>query len=273
MGKDSEIEWCHHTFNPWWGCEKVSAGCLHCYAETLSHRWGFDIWGPAKHTARRTFGDKHWQEPIKWNREVEIQNYGSLIAPQRHRVFSGSMCDVFENHPMLPAEREKLFGLISATPYLDWLLLTKRPENILQMIPEEWKDSPLHNVWFGTSVEDQGQADKRIPELLKVPATVRFLSCEPLIEEVNLHEHFGPSLYYYEDEDGGYSKDWKYESDIDWVIIGGESGHGKRPFNTNWARSIHGQCEMAGVAFFMKQVDKIQSIPDDLMIRQFPAAA
>ena len=180
MGQDSKIEWTHHTFNHWWGCIKVSPGCEHCYAETLSKRYGHSIWGPAKTTQRRTFGEKHWVEPLKWDRLAQVSG-------ERKRVFCASMADVFEDHPQLPSEREKLWALIEQTPMLDWLLLTKRPENVNRMLPDMWELGGLpSNIWIGTSVENQEQADKRIPELLKVPARVRFLSCEPLLGPVDL---------------------------------------------------------------------------------------
>lgn len=243
MGQDSKIEWTHHTFNPWHGCAKVSEGCKNCYAETLSHRWGFEIWGA--NAERRFFKDKHWQEPLKWNEEARK-------AGESRRVFCGSMCDVFEDRPDLTAQRERLYELIWKTPYLDWLLLTKRPENILRMIPADWHkeaEAPF-NLWLGTSVENT-KALKRIEYLNECSniAKVTFLSCEPLLEEIDLKGKL------------------KF---IDWVIVGGESGHGKRPFNADWARKIQSDCKETATVFFMKQMDKVQPIPDDLMIREFP---
>lgn len=157
--------------------------------------------------------------------------------------------------------RERLFRLIDATPNLDWLLLTKRPENIAKMMPE-WCDSKQsdptgiaklqgrNNVWIGTSVEDQKTADERIPHLLKVPAKVRFLSMEPLLGPVFLgrlvHRHDGYSPEYFQVEQMGRIA-------IHWVIVGGESGHGSRPMHPDWPRSIRDQCQAAGVPFFFKQ--------------------
>lgn len=253
--KDSKIEWTHHTFNPWWGCVKVSEGCKHCYAETFSKRTGNDVWGVDK--PRRFFGDKHWNEPLKWDREA-------FESGERRRVFCASMADVFEDRRDLDDQRAKLFNLILKTPNLDWLLLTKRPENIKRlMYPSAiWG---IENVWLGTTCENQEQADKRIPELLAVPAAVRFLSCEPLLGPVNLHEVT-------RDPFGGIPG-------IHWVIVGGESGHGARPMTEIWARDLRNQCNNAGVAFFMKQmggtIDKrhdLDDLPEDLRIRQFPTA-
>lgn len=261
MSKNSGIEWCTHTFNPWWGCVKVSTGCENCYAETLSRRFDHNIWGPAKTTQRRLFGDKHWQEPIKWNREAQK-------AGQRARVFCASMADVFEDHSDVVEARMRLFDVIEHTPYLDWLLLTKRPENIKRLWPFAWYDEQFiwSNVWLGTSVENQEMADKRIPFLLEIPAAVRFLSVEPMLGPIDL---WGAR---YKNPDGsltGAISTW-VRYGVDWVIVGGESGPGKRPMDLDWARRIRDDCKVAGVPFFFKQVDKVQPIPLDLMIRQFP---
>lgn len=232
MGKDTKIEWCHHSWNPWWGCVKVSAGCEHCYAESFSKRTGHNIWGPAKTTARRLFGERHWTEPLKWNEKT-------VETGERHRVFCASMADVFEDHPQLVAERQRLFELIDRTPHLDWLLLTKRPENIQRLCPFGWYDDQFSwpNVWLGISVENQQMADKRIGHLMYIPARVRFLSCEPLLAAVDV---------------SGYLS-FREFSGIDWVIAGGESGHNARPMHPDWARSLRNQCQADGVAFLFKQ--------------------
>ena len=236
MGKNSSIEWCHHTHNIVWGCQRVSPGCQHCYAETLAKRYGHDVWGPAKTTARREMSAAYWQQPYKWNKAAQQ-------AGERARVFCGSMSDVFEDHPTNADARERLWPLIDATPWLDWLLLTKRPENISRMLPAAWLETPQANVWLGTSVEDQQRADERIPHLLRVPAAVRFLSCEPLLGPVNIRD-------FVTDGAGHWRTPTKERR---WVIAGGESGHGARPMNPNWARSLRQQCEAAGVSFFFKQ--------------------
>lgn len=244
--KNSKIEWCHHTFNCWWGCVKVSPGCEHCYAETLSKRTGHNIWGPAKTTDRRLFGDKHWAEPLKWNKQAKE-------AGERHRVFCASMADVFEDHPQVLEARARLLDTIVSTPHLDWLLLTKRPENVNHMIEETtgYSDSSMwffvaSNVWIGTSVEDQATADQRIPYLLEVPAAVRFLSCEPLLGPVNLGKYL-PWQY----SDGNLI--YPMREVVHWVIVGGESGHHARPMHPDWARDLRDQCQATGTAFFFKQ--------------------
>src|SRR5262249_16578930 len=158
------------TFNPWWGCIKVSAACDNCYAELWAKRMGHQLWG--RDSSRRFFGETHWREPLVWNQEAQE-------AGRRERVFCASMADVFERRGELNNERLKLWTLIENTPNLDWLLLTKRPQNIHKIVP--WgRDWPA-NVWVGTTVENQAEAEKRLPALLKTPAAVRFLSCEPLL--------------------------------------------------------------------------------------------
>ena len=226
MGKTT-IEWTDYTFNPWHGCFKVSEGCKHCYAETLSKRFGRDIWGPASTTERRFFGEKHWSEPYGWQAQALAQH-------TRFRVFCASMADVFEEHPQLPPHRQKLWNLIHDTPQLDWLLLTKRPENVATMVPTAWMKLGFpDNVQIGTSVENQERAEERVPLLLPLPARVHFLSCEPLLEYVYLQPH--------------------WLAHLEWVIAGAESGPGARPMNRAWVRSLRDQCQTAKVAFFFKQ--------------------
>jgi protein gp37 len=253
MAENSAIEWCDHTFNPWWGCVKVSPGCKNCYA---AEGRGSPYWGPD--APRRFMKDSTWENPLKWDEKAERLGI-------RYKVFCGSMCDVFEDREDLIEPRDKLFQLIDATPYLDWQLLTKRPENIRRLWPFGYYDDQFSwpNIWLGASIENQEQADIRIPQLLKIPAKVRFQSCEPLLEEIEFFRvHANP-----------FGKELTYSGlmvHINWVIVGGESGPRKRPFNPDWARSIRDQCKEANIPFFMKQIDKVKPIPDDLMIRKFP---
>lgn len=233
MGEATSIEWTHHSFSPWWGCTKVSPGCSACYAEAFDKRIGGNHWGPG--VERRTFGEKHWNEPKRWNAKA-------AKLGERHRVFCSSMADVFEAEA--PAgQLDRLWPLIRETPHLDWLLLTKRPERIGASLPADWGQG-YANVWLGTSVEDQTRAEERIPHLLGVPAVVRFLSMEPLLERVTLNpwlltEH-GRRLI------GALPG-------ISWVIVGGESGPRARPMHPDWARSLRDQCVSAGVPFLFKQ--------------------
>lgn len=228
MGKDTAIEWTHHTFNPWWGCVRVSAACDHCYAETWAKRLGEEVWGPK--SDRRFFGDAHWKEPLKWNADAVVQGV-------RKRVFCASMADVFENRPDLVPHRLRLLELIAQTPQLDWLLLTKRIHLVKKQLPKGYAFPS--NVWLGTTVENQAEADKRIRHLLEfaTPA-VRFLSCEPLLGPVDLRK------FLVRNEAGVR---------VDWVIAGGESGHGSRPMEPQWPDELRKQCTAARVPFHFKQ--------------------
>lgn len=217
-------------------------------------------WGVS--APRYFFGDKHWNEPLKWNR-------AAMKAGVRRRVFCASMADVFEDRRDLIEPRARLWHLIRATPWLDWQLLTKRPENLARMVP--WMSvsdaEPWPNVWLGTTVEDQRRAEERIPELLKVPAVVRFLSCEPLLGPVDLTRVKWPNkgehsvdvlrFGYWDDHYGFVNHSDMYQDffkPIDWVIVGGESGRGARPFVVDWAYSIIAHCKHAAVACFIKQL-------------------
>jgi protein gp37 len=222
LGRNSSIEWTTHTFNPWWGCVKVSPACKHCYAEAWSKRVGQSVWGI--NAERRFFGDRHWAEPTRWDAAAAQKG-------ERARVFCASMADVFEDRRDLDEARARLWGLIEATPSLDWLLLTKRPELIASMVP--WESEWPTNVWLGTTVEDQEWAEERLPHLLENPARVRFISAEPLLGPVDL----SPWL-----QDG-----------LDWVITGGESGPKARPSSPSWFRDLLNQCMSADVAFHFKQ--------------------
>ena len=146
MGEQTAIAWCDDTFNPVWGCVKVSPACTNCYAEKWAKRTGFtNLWGPG--SERRLFGDKHWNEPLTWNRWAAEANC-------RRRVFCGSMCDIFEPHPAVLGQLCRLWKLIDQAQNLDWLLLTKRPENIHNAPITDGARWPS-NVWLGTTVESK----------------------------------------------------------------------------------------------------------------------
>lgn len=231
MGQDTKISWTDHSFNITWGCLKISPGCDNCYAEVIAKKMGFDVWGFNK--TRRTFGSKHWEKPTAWNRKAEK-------AGQRAKVFCQSMGDIFEDHPTTEAELKKLWPLIRQTPWLDWLLLTKRPENLPSRLPSDWfnksgwvmkgRGTNYKNVWLGTTIESSNQAE-RANFLRWIPAAVRFISNEPalgLLDQVDL--------------DG-----------IDWVIHGAESGPNRRPPSLQWARYLRGRCLELKIPFFYKQ--------------------
>lgn len=222
LAKNSRIEWTTHTFNPWWGCVKVSPACKHCYAEAWAKRVGSRVWGIK--AERRFFGDKHWAEPIKWD-------VAAAEAGERPRVFCASMADVFEDRRDLDDARIRLWELIEATPNLDWLLLTKRPELVRKMVP--WAKSWPTNIWLGTTVEDQEWAEERLPHLAEIPAAVRFISAEPLLGPLNISRWLGEH--------------------IDWVITGGESGPKARPSSPSWFLDLLNQCMASEVPFHFKQ--------------------
>lgn len=244
MGKDSAIAWTHHTFNPWWGCTKISDGCKNCYAATLDHRLGGDHFGPGKH--RKTFGDKHWNEPLLWDRKA-------AQAGQRHRVFVASMADVFDSAAPDGA-RERLWELIRKTPNLDWLVLTKRPENFSAYLPEDW-GAGYPNVWLGLTVENQKAADEKMPIWLRTPARVRFLSMEPLLEAVDIVTPYQKAIAISE---WGQAFPWQVHpwsigAYIHWIIVGGESGVKARPMHPDWAWELFVLSRQAGIPFFFKQ--------------------
>lgn len=283
MGENSKIAWTHHTFNPWWGCTPVSPGCDNCYALTWSKRVGQDCFNESH---RRFFDDAYWQKPLKWDRAAQQ-------AGERHRVFCASMADVFESASSMDHtyQRVRLFNLIRKTTNLDWLLLTKRPENILHCLPGDWvRGSFFHNAWLGVTVENQEMANKRIPILLDIPAAVRFVSVEPMLGPVDwkrwiptgrtarrpdgttvIEPHFWMTRCERCGWVGSSELCPEYDPEdiicpacvrsvgsaelpsINWVICGGESGPRARPMHPDWVRSLRDQCVSAGAPFFFKQ--------------------
>lgn len=249
MSDNTAIEWTDHTFNPWWGCARVSPACRFCYADTLAKRYGHEVW--RRHGPRRILSEANWARPIKWNRDAERTG-------QPLKVFCASMADVFEAHPQVVEARIRLWRLIEETPWLIWQLLTKRPENIAEMAP--WGDAWPANVWIGTSVENQRYAEERIPHILRIPATI-FLSCEPLIGDVDLTRIARPSAkqpdLVWDVLGRRYGVPGRLQAGltrgVDWVIAGGESGQKARPSHPGWFQSLRDQCVSAGVPFFFKQ--------------------
>jgi len=247
MGEVTGISWTDHTFNSWIGCTKVSPACDICYAERDAKRYGLASWGDD--APRRAMSDHYWKQPLKWNRKAEA-------AGERKRVFCSSMADVFEAREDLDVHRLRLWETILATPFLDWLLLTKRPENFLRMLPPSWIQQPQANVWLGVTAENQRRADERIPQLLAVPAEIHWVSAEPLLGTINFS---------------------RFHDGVDWVIVGGESGKGCRPMEVSWAIDILSQSRQYGFAYFMKQLgghpDKKKDPaqwPDALAVQEFP---
>lgn len=235
MSANTKIEWADHTFNPWIGCTKVGPGCDNCYAKAdFDDRKHRVTWGAGQARSRT----KTWGDPVRWNKQHEafFAEHG-----RRQRVFCASLADVFDNE-VDPRWRDDLFTLISHTPNLDWLLLTKRIGNVRGMLglngskhtAAEW-GTGFSNVWIGATICNQEEADRDISKLMEVPAAKRFLSIEPLLGPVDL----------------GFDLPWRLG--VDWIIVGGESGSNARPMHPDWARSLRDQCQAAGVPFLFKQ--------------------
>ena len=246
MAQNSKIEWTDHTFNPWVGCTNVSPGCDHCYAKSWSKRSGLVKWG---NSPRRRTSEAYWCAPLKW------QNAAAAFHARhgrRQRVFCASLADVFDNQ-VDPGWRADLFDVIASTSALDWLLLTKRPQNIEKMLPKDWPEQGGANVWLGTTAEDQVRFDQRWPLLSRIPAAVRFISYEPAIGPVRLNA--------------------AHKLQPDWLIAGGESGHSCRPMSASWARDIIQDCETLGVAPFFKQWGTFANNPLVSELHMTPKAA
>lgn len=272
MSQFSKIQWTTHTFNPWIGCTKVSPGCAHCYAETQDRfrRWTPEGWGKGK--ARRRTAESTWNQVLNWDRKAIWEG-----SPGRTLVFSASLADWLD--PEVPAKwLGDFLRLIAATPNLTWLLLTKRPElfqarmelamedrdfHAWELMDAWWKTGHKpHNVWVGTTIEDQQRADERLPHLHNIPAMLRFVSFEPLLEEVFIPE--------------------EARAVINWWIVGGESGKEARYFDHRWALVLQEQAASVGAAFFMKQLGANNSLtgsgkndnpnqwPELLQVREFP---
>jgi protein gp37 len=289
MGSSTSIEWTDHTFNPWIGCTKISPGCKNCYAAKADDR---HLLGPVSHwgpgAPRHVTSAANWREPITWANAARK-------AGHRAKVFCASQADIFESEAPV-AQRRLLWELIGEThDALDWQILTKRPERIAEVMSDDQLNYGFFELtlcWLGTSTENQETAENRIPALLGVDAKVRFISAEPLLGPLNLDGCIVETQEYefstevwrksalddsdiWHSDDGDVSDGPQYPK-LDWVICGGESGHGARQMNPLWARSLRDQCAAAEVPFFMKQMGSVfgphkgHDLPDDLNIKQFP---
>lgn len=297
MSERSAIEWTDSTFNPWIGCTKVGPGCDHCYAEAMMDtRRHVARWGVGQ--ARVRTSSANWKQPVSWNARPfwECQECGWRgdklaiavtvgccpqcacfgVHPARRRVFCASLADVFDND-VDPQWRADLFHLIASTPNLDWLVLTKRIGNAWPMMAATLVDSSafLDHLWLGATVVNQAEADRDVPKLLAIPARRRFLSCEPLLGLIRLDRIHESGV----GEGGSHWDSWESclngrrfdiwsdgEVDgfpkIDWVIAGGESGHGARPMHPDWVRSLRDQCAAARVPFLFKQWGEFASVSE-----------
>jgi protein gp37 len=249
MAKETGISWTDSTFNPWWGCSKVGPGCDNCYAESLDHRTGGDHWGTDK--TPRIMSASNWQKPLNWNRRQEAAKFAWLNDDRKRRVFCGSMCDVFDNNAP-EGQRERLWPLIHQTSNLNWQLLTKRAPNISRLLPSNWGNG-FDNAWIGVTVENRKHGLPRIDVLREIPAVVRFLSIEPLLEDLGRIDLSG----------------------IHWVIVGLESGPNARVISPEPVLNIKHQCDEQGVPFFFKQWgghrrDKGGCLIDGREYKQFP---
>lgn len=258
MADKTKIEWTDATWNPITGCSIVSPGCTNCYAMRLAgtrlknHPSREGLTTPSKAgpvwNGKVLFNEKTLMDPLRWKRPrmIFVCAHGDLFA---------------ENVP--DKWIDKVFAVMAAAHWHTFQVLTKRPERMrsyLSTVPREfpisaaqidlpdevdfegrWPHLPLPNVWLGVSVEDQKRADERIPVLLQTRAAMRFISAEPLLGSIDLAAAMAKSL-----------NGWD-QTDLDWVIVGGESGPGARPMHPDWARSLRDQCASAGIPFFFKQ--------------------
>jgi len=243
--KNSKIGWTDHTWNPWQGCHKVSAGCKHCYIGPIMRRSKKEH-EPFKGPIRT--GPATWRNAAAWNRQAAREN-------RRFRVFTCSMSDFF--HAQADRWRREAWEVIQACDRLDFLILTKRPQRIAAHLPADWGNG-YRNVWLGTTVESSKYL-KRIDALADVPAARHFISAEPLFGAIN----FRP-----------------YLSKIDWIITGCEKAHKdkRRQMDLDWVRSIRDQCGDAGVAHFFKQYyvgNQVQTdgLLDGEVCQEWPSAA
>jgi protein gp37 len=247
MARKTGISWTEATYNPWWGCTKVSPACDNCYAETSSTNKGWHVWGPG--TSRKRMTEATRRAPLTWEREAVREG-------KRIRVFTLSMGDIMDGE--VPQEwREEVRDLIDRTPHLDWQLLTKRPENYHRFLPSSFAHP---NVWLGTTAENQHYYNIRWPAMAKLrerfPSAPLWISYEPALGPLSVADH---------------------DDKPDWIIFGGESGHGFRSMDVRWAEQIKAECEQFDIRFHLKQmaagstVSAKNLIPQHLKIREYPS--
>jgi protein gp37 len=228
MGEYTKIAWADSTWNPWIGCSHAGPGCDHCYAEAQNkfRKWNGGTWGNT--APRQVTSENNWRDPASWNSKAFAGRCGK--DGKRWLVFAGDLCDIFDRLGDNDA-RARMWKLFRETPYLTWMILTKRPQYIPRFLPKDWGNG-YDNVWIGTTVENRKNGYPRIDALRSVPATVRFISFEPLIENVSDVDLTG----------------------IHWAIVGGESGAQARSFDLEWARAIKRQCKKFSARYFFKQL-------------------
>ncbi len=278
MGDKTGISWCDHTHNVWIGCTKVSEGCKLCYAERDNERYHWtDEWGPqgTRHKTKSNnlgrWNKEYWLacKACGWRGEMttapECPQCGKpALKPTRQRVFVNSLSDLFEDHAAVFDWRNEFFALSQVYNNLDFLLLTKRPENIGRFAPRDWTRLGWPtNIWLGVSVENQARADERLPELVKHQA-LRWISVEPMLDAADLRRWLPPGIT-------------GLRPSVHWVVVGGESGLNCRPMKVDWVRELLRQCQAAGVPFFMKQLgghpdrrERVETFPRDLQVQEWP---
>ena len=245
MADKTIIAWTDHTLNPWMGCEKISSGCLNCYAASfVENRMGLKLWGKK---APRQKTKSPWANVRRWNKSTEK---GVLGDKHPKLVFVGSLMDWAEDKKGLDEIRVEMWKTIRENADLHFQLLTKRPENIFKFLPDDWGDG-YKNVWLGTTIENEA-VSFRADILREIPCFIRFISYEPAIGNLDNLDLKG----------------------FDWVIYGGESGSGYRKEDKNWARTMHKKCSESGIAFFHKQSSGYRTELgidlDGKIVREFP---
>ena len=250
MAENSKIEWTRHTWNPWIGCTKVGPPCFGCYAENMMDtRYGRVQWGgPGKGVGTRLrTSTANWRKPFQWDREA-------AKAGDRPFVFCASLADIFDNQ-VDPAWRTDAFDVMRRTPHLVYLLLTKRPQNIIRLSRDA--GGLPRNAAIGCTMADQKEYDRDRMILAGAAEELKplfsFGSFEPLLGQIILDTN-AP----------------------DWVIVGGETDQGQhkaRYADPEWMRSLRDQCRVLNRAFFLKQMTRKAPIPDDLLVRQWPRIA
>ena len=241
MGKNTDISWTDHSWNPWQGCKKVSSGCKNCYMFDGQRRWGNDPENIHR-SAKQTFN-----MPLRLKKPC--------------KVFTCSWSDFFLKEA--DQWRDDAWDIIRRTPHITYQILTKRPENIKDRLPDDW---PFKNVWLGVSAETQDKFNERVPYLLfDIVAEKIFVSIEPMLEPIYIGAAICETYKKYGLTMGRY---------LDWVICGGESGPHYRDMEVSWAMNLKEICQSTGTPFFMKQMSavnpKVKPIPDYLNVKEFP---
>jgi protein gp37 len=251
----TKIEWATETWNPirtadgGYHCTKVSEGCQHCYAERMNKRFGNGKPFDATPT-EFVLDEKQWEKPLHWKKP--------------RRVFVQSMGDLF--HEDIPHSIiQRVLYAIRMSKQHTFLVLTKRPDRMRAFFMQYYVQGFIPNLWLGVTAENQKRADERIPILLQIPAAVRFVSIEPMLEPVDMNKYLYPQRLC-----DGHSA-WQCDEDcprrpgLDWVICGGETGPGARPMHPDWVRDLRDQCVRTGVPFFFKQWGEFAPSPDPEM--------